>query len=530
MQLEHETIYSLLNWLNSTCPSKMAFKCHEKTVTYEELYSRSMNIAKGLTRLDIKKDDKVAIWGSNSIDWILVQMAVAMVGAVLVPINTRHRAMELEYTLKQSDSKFFFIEKEFGISFIDIFREICPEIENAKPGNLKCDEFPELKNVICLGNWQHPGMFAFNELENMGIDNPSPEFSNPEDVVIMQYTSGTTGPAKGVMLSQEQIIKDAFCVSQRMRLTDQDVLLCVMPFGHSGGSILSTILTLVVGASMVIQPYFEPEEAMQMIEKNRCTVLNGLETLYLSILNHPKFEEYDLSPLRAGFATGTPEMLLKIIKELEMWDLCHLFGMSELSPNAVISLPEDSPETRAYTCGKPHEGVEVKIVDTRTGEELPSGEMGEICVRGWNVMQGYYKMPKKTQETIDKDGWLHTGDLGVLREDGYLLFKGRFKDLIRVGGENVSPYEVELLLLSHPSIEMVSVISIPDERLQEVCAAAVKLKPGADVKEDELIEFCKGKMASFKIPKKIFFVNEFPMTESGKVQKFALKEQLIGNE
>lgn len=517
------TVASVIDYFAGKFPDKTVFMCEGNDITYGQVKDRYLRLVEGLKNLGVGKGDKVAIWAPNSIEWILIQLSVAYLGAVLVPINTRHRSTELEYTLKQSDATTFFMAKEFGANFLDIFTGVCPEIEASEPGNLSTEKFPLLKNVVSLGEWSHPGMIQYKDLE---LDYPSTiaSDSGPDDVVLIQYTSGTTGPPKGAMLSQGQTVKNAHRVAGRMELVDDDIILCSVPFGHVGGTVMSTLMTLVVGASMIIQPYFQEDEAMEYIEKNKVTVFNGLETFFITIFNHPRFDEFDLSSLRRGWSSGKAETFHKIINKMGIKKICNLFGMSETSPNTAISLPSDTPEIRATTNGIPHEGLEVKISDLDTGETMTGDGIGEICVRGWAVMQGYYKMPEETAKAIDPEGWLHTGDLGAFNEDGYLLFKGRFKDLMRVGGENVSPWEVETLIQTHPAVNEVSIIGIPDDRLIEVCAAAVQLKHGASCSAEEIIEFCKGKMASFKIPKQVKIVDEFPMTESGKVQKFKLQE------
>jgi len=518
-------VISILEHFSRKAPQKTVFVCEKDQITYEALRNRTLMLAESLKEMGVKRGDKVAIWGPNSIHWIIIQLAVACIGAVLVPINTRHRLTELEYTLKQSDSTTLFLAREFGpVNFVKIFEEACPEIENSQPGKLSSQKFPLLKNVISLGAWSHPAMFGFEDLVKQGEPNPSVATSTADDVVIIQYTSGTTGPPKGVMLTQGQTAKNAHCVAKRMELSEDDVILCSVPFAHSGGTILSTLLTLVAGARMIIQPYFDPEEAMEYIEKYKCTVFNGLETFFISIYEHPRFKDFNLSSLRTGWAPGPPEVLRSIMDKMGMKKICNLYGMSETSPNTSISLPTDPPELRATTCGKPHEGVEVKIIDPSSGKTVSSGQVGEICVRGWNVMQGYYRKPEETAKAIDADGWLHTGDLGVLNQEGYLTFKGRLKELIRVGGENVSPWEVENFILSHPAVKRVTVVGIRDERLVEVCGAVVQLNEGASCSPEEIIEFCRGKMASFKIPRRVIIVDEFPMTESGKIQKYKLKE------
>jgi fatty-acyl-CoA synthase len=517
------TVASVIDYFAGKFPEKTVFMCEGNDITYGQVKDRYLRLVEGLKNLGVGKGDKVAIWAPNSIEWILIQLSVAYLGAVLVPINTRHRSTELEYTLKQSDATTFFMAKEFGANFLDIFTGVCPEIEASEPGNLSTEKFPLLKNVISLGGWSHPGMIQYEDLE---VDHPSTiaSESGPDDVILIQYTSGTTGPPKGAMLSQGQTVQNAHRVAGRMELVDDDIILCSVPFGHVGGTVMSTLMTMVAGASMIIQPYFQEDEAMEYIEKHKVTVFNGLETFFITIFNHPRFDEFDLSSLRRGWSSGKAETFHKIINKMGIKKICNLFGMSETSPNTSISLPSDSPEIRATTNGIPHEGLEVKISDVDTGETMTGDGIGEICVRGWAVMQGYYKMPEETAKAIDPEGWLHTGDLGAFNKDGYLLFKGRFKDLIRVGGENVSPWEVETLIQTHPAVNEVSIVGIKDDRLVEVCAAGVQLKPGVSCSAEEIIEFCRGKLASFKIPKQVKIVEEFPMTESGKVQKFKLQE------
>jgi fatty-acyl-CoA synthase len=516
-------------------PNRPALIFKDQRISYRMLREKAKTLAKGLVALGIGKNDKVSIWAGNRPEWVYTQAATALIGAVLVPVNTRFRTNELEYILSQSDSTALILMDSFlNIDFTGILREVCPEIDSASPGKLRASRLPLLKNIIFLGDKKVLGSFSFSEVMSLGEDLPDETLKSPmarvqpDDVIMFQYTSGTTAFPKGVMLSHDGVIRDAFYLGERQTLTAEDVLLCPLPFFHVGGAVISTLSALTHGAGMVFLETYDPLEALKVVHKERCTAMNGVETHFLMMYQHPDFSCYDASSLQKGWAIGPAEVVRSVYLKMGLTKLLNIYGTSETSPNVTTTFVDDPLELRIAFHGLPHEGTEIKIVNPSTGETLANGKEGEICVRGWNVMKGYYKKPEETAKAIDSQGWLHTGDLGWIDPGtGYLKFTGRLKDMLRVGGENVSAMEVESFLLTHPKVKQAQVVGVPDPRLTEVGMAFLELKEGASASEEEILSFCKGKIANFKIPRYVTFVGEFPMTGSGKIQKFMLKEKAL---
>jgi fatty-acyl-CoA synthase len=516
-------------------PNRPALIFKDQRISYRMLREKAKTLAKGLVALGIGKNDKVSIWAGNRPEWVYTQAATALIGAVLVPVNTRFRTNELEYILSQSDSTALILMDSFlNIDFTGILREVCPEIDSASPGKLRASRLPLLKNIIFLGDKKVLGSFSFSEVMSLGEDLPDETLKSPmarvqpDDVIMFQYTSGTTAFPKGVMLSHDGVIRDAFYLGERQTLTAEDVLLCPLPFFHVGGAVISTLSALTHGAGMVFLETYDPLETLKVVHKERCTAMNGVETHFLMMYQHPDFSCYDASSLQKGWAIGPAEVVRSVYLKMGLTKLLNIYGTSETSPNVTTTFVDDPLELRIAFHGLPHEGTEIKIVNPSTGETLANGKEGEICVRGWNVMKGYYKKPEETAKAIDSQGWLHTGDLGWIDPGtGYLKFTGRLKDMLRVGGENVSAMEVESFLLTHPKVKQAQVVGVPDPRLTEVGMAFLELKEGASASEEEILSFCKGKIANFKIPRYVTFVGEFPMTGSGKIQKFMLKEKAL---
>ncbi len=505
----------------------------DERISYGQLWEKSRVLAKGLIALGINKGDKVSLWVANCLEWIYTQIATALIGAILVPVNTRFRTAELEYILRQSDSTTLLLMERFlNIDFLGILKELCPELSRMSPGQLASARLPLLKKVILLGESRSAGIFTYEEVIERGKRITDEELASrmhsvePDDLLMFQYTSGTTAFPKGVMLTHDGVIHDALCMSQRQRLQSTDRLFCPLPFFHVGGAVISTISVLLCGAAMAFLETYEPLESMRLISQEKCTAMNGIETHFLMIYQHPEFPHYDLSSLQKGWAIGPAEVIKNIYEKMGMSKILNVYGISEASPNVTTTFVDDPLEVRINFHGLPHQGTEIKIVDPQSREDLPLGKEGEICVRGWNVMKGYYKKGEETARTIDDQGWLHTGDLGLIDpQSKYLKFTGRLKDMLRVGGENVSAMEVESFLLSHPKIKQVQLIGVPDARLTEVGMAFVELKEGEAATEEEIMAYCRGKIANFKIPRYVVFVKEFPMTGSGKIQKYKLKEK-----
>ncbi|GBC76798.1 3-[(3aS,4S,7aS)-7a-methyl-1, 5-dioxo-octahydro-1H-inden-4-yl]propanoyl:CoA ligase [bacterium HR08] len=498
-------------------------------------FSREVDrLARGLLALGVASGERVALWLANVPEAALAEFAVAKIGAILVPINTRFKEGELEYVLRQSEAATLITMERFGdTEYEAIVRTLCPETSVCAPGHLRSSRLPRLKRLITLGAGA-PGMFAYTDVLALGAESRwelalrrREAEVRPDDVVLIQYTSGSTAFPKGVMLSHDQTLRNAFIMAGRAGLEESDRVLSAMPMFHIGGSVCALLGAVTRGYVLHVMTKFDAGETLRLFEEERITAYIGIETMFLMLRDHPDFSRRDRSSLRKGWAAGSPTLLRLIAEEIGISSVCSVYGLSECSPNVCITDWRDSLEKRVGTNGRPHPGVEVEIRDPQTGERLAPGQPGEICVRGYVVMKGYYNMPEETARTIDPDGWLHTGDRGLLTEDGYLVFLGRCKDVLRVGGENVSALEVENFLLTHPAVVAAAVVGVPDPRWGEVPAAFVQLKEGELVTEDDVIAYCREHLAPFKVPRYVRFVREFPMTGSGKIQKFLLREHLL---
>jgi fatty-acyl-CoA synthase len=503
-------------------------------MTYRQLNDYSRLVARGLMKLGIEKGENVAIWATNVPEWIACQFATGKMGAVLVTVNTNYRAAELEYLLKQSDSTtLFLIEQYRDSSYVDIVYEIVPELRTCEPGKLQSKRLPKLKNVVLIGDKRYPGMFTWNDILAMGHEVTEEQLDermnslDPHDVINMQYTSGTTGFPKGVMLTHYNIVNNAYYVAQCMKLTKNDRLCIPVPFFHCFGCVMSTLACATVGATMVPVQEFNPKQVLQTVEAERCTALHGVPTMFIAELNDPDFEKYDLSTLRKGIMAGSPcpiEVMKAVMEKMGMKEITIAYGQTESSPVITQTRTDDPIHLRVETVGRALPNVEVKIVEPGTNKEVPRGVPGELCTRGYHVMKGYYKNPEATEEAIDEDGWLHTGDLATMDENGYCRITGRLKDMIIRGGENIYPREIEEFLYKHPKILDVQVVGVPDEKYGEEVMAWIILKEGETATAEEIREFCRGKISRHKIPRYIEFTDSYPMTASGKIQKFKLRE------
>ncbi|MGA8942034.1 MAG: AMP-binding protein [Thermoactinomyces sp.] len=507
--------------------------------TFREFQEEVCQAAKGLIGLGLKKGDHVSIWASNRPEWLITQFATGKTGTVLITINTNYRTYDLEYVLKQSDTETLILEEEVkGVSYVDMLYEICPELKYCQPGQLMCKKFPKLKNIILLSDRRFPGMFCWKDLIEMGRDINDWELTerqdslHPDEVINMQYTSGTTGFPKGVMLSHYNIINNARNIAECMKLTEADRICIPVPFFHCFGSILGTLTCFSVGAAIVPLTVFDAGKVLEFVEKEKCTGLHGVPTMFISELNHPSFQGKTFPHLRTGIMAGSncpAEVMRQVTEVMGIRELTIAYGQTESSPVITQTRTDDPFEVRINTVGRPLPHVEVKIVDPETGASLPDGVQGELCTRGYHVMKGYYKMPEATREAIDEEGWLHTGDLAVRNEDGTFKITGRLKDMIIRGGENIYPREIEEFLYKHPKIMDIQIVGVPDEKYGEVAVAFVRKKEGTDCSKEEIIQFCEGKIANYKIPSQIIFVNEYPMTANGKIQKYKLREAFIQN-
>ncbi|NMD69232.1 AMP-binding protein [Bacillus sp. DNRA2] len=502
--------------------------------TYKQFDELCRKVAKGYMKLGLDKGDHMAIWATNYPEWVTTQFATGKMGAVLVTVNTSYQSAELEYLLKQSDSTTLVLMEEYrGTSYIDTLYSIIPELKTSVPGQLNSAKLPYLKNVIVLGENSYPGMYNWSDLLEMA-DEVSEELLDarmaslePDDVINMQYTSGTTGFPKGVMLTHSNLVNNAVNVAACQNLTYKDRMCIPVPFFHCFGCVLGTLTCVTVGATMVPVQEFNPLEVLQAVEKERCTALHGVPTMFIAELNHPDFAKFDLSSLRTGIMAGStcPEEVMKAVTEtMGASEITITYGQTESSPGITMTRTNDPLHLRVGSVGRAMPDVEVKIVDPTTNEEVPVGESGELCTRGYHVMKGYYKNLGATASAIDEEGWLHTGDLAEMDENGYCKITGRLKDMIIRGGENIYPREIEEFLYTHPKVLDVQVVGVPDPKFGEEVMAWVQLKENETATVDEIKEYCKGKISRFKIPRYIEFCVSFPMTASGKIQKFKLRE------
>ncbi|MTI81507.1 MAG: AMP-binding protein [Firmicutes bacterium] len=515
----------------------LVYSDRELRYSYQEFNQMCRQVARGLMAMGIKKGDHIAAWATNVPQWVILQFATGKMGAVLVTVNTNYKAFELEYLLKQSDStSLFMIDGTKSSSYVDMVYEMCPELRNSEPGQLTNEKLPILKNIVYLGDEEHQGMFNWEDVLAMAEQVSEEELDarmaslDPDDVINMQYTSGTTGFPKGVMLSHTNLVCNAKSIAQCLDFTYQDRLCIPVPFFHCFGCVLGTLTCVVSGATMVPVERFNPQAVLDTIERERCTAVHGVPTMFIMELEELDKSNYDLSSLRTGIMAGAPcpiEVMQAVVKHMNMDEIVITYGQTEASPGITMTRTDDPIELRVNTVGRALPGVEMKVIDPATSKEVPAGVQGEICARGYNVMKGYYNDPVATSQAIDQDQWLHTGDLGIADENGYLKITGRLKEMIIRGGENIYPREIEEFLYTHPKVKEVQVIGIPSEKYGEEVLAFVKLREGTVCSKEQIQEFCVDKISRHKIPKYILFVDNYPTTASGKVQKFKLREQAL---
>jgi fatty-acyl-CoA synthase len=506
--------------------------------TWAELDTLVDQVARGLLALGFAPGDHFGLWATNVPEWVLLQFAAARIGVVLVNINPAYRTDELKYALYQSDVRGLALVDAFKTSnYCEMLGEACPELAAAAPGALQSKTFPKLKCVVSLRGVPKPGMLSWSELLARAELVSQEQLSEvavslqPLDPINIQYTSGTTGRPKGAMLSHRNILLNAFYAGQFQRLDHTDRICLPVPLYHCFGCVLGTLCCMVHGSAMVFPAEcFQPAATLAAIERERCTALYGVPTMFIAMMEHDDYSRRDLSSLRTGIMAGSPcpiETMKRVTQEMGAREITIGYGQTEASPLITQTRTDDPIELRVGTVGRPLPGVEAKIFDVETGAELGDGQTGELCGRGHGVMIGYYNMPDKTAEVIDADGWLHTGDLALRESNGYYRITGRLRDLIIRGGENIYPREVEERLYQHPAIADVQVVGIPDRRLGEDVLAWVQLKSGHQVTEDELREFCRQGLAHFKVPRYWKFVDSFPTTVTGKIQKYKIREQAI---
>ena len=505
-------------------------------MSYRELKDAADQLAAGLLALGLEPGDRIGIWSPNRIEWVLTQFATAKAGLILVNINPAYRVAELEFALNQVECKAVVIADQFKTSdYVRMVRDLAPELDKAKPGALKAKRFPHLKSVICTASEAIPGMVRFEDVAagaNGGDRSKLHEIEptlDPDDRINIQFTSGTTGTPKGATLTHLNIVNNAYFVGQAMRFNEQDRLCIPVPLYHCFGMVMGSLTCATHGAAMVFPGEgFEPGDVLAAVEAEHCTALHGVPTMFIAELDHSAFANTDFSTLRTGIMAGAPcpvEVMKRVQMEMHMEQVTIAYGMTETSPVSFQSSTDDPLEKRVSTVGRIHPHVQVKIID-ENGRVVPRGERGELCTRGYSVMRGYWNEAEKTADTIDSAGWMHTGDLAVIDAEGYCNIVGRVKDMIIRGGENVSPREIEEYLYRHPKVQDVAVFGVPDDRFGETVAAWIKLREGESSSEDEIREFCKEQIAHYKVPAYIRFVDEFPMTVTGKIQKFVMRDEM----
>ncbi|WP_368233889.1 AMP-binding protein [Anaerotruncus rubiinfantis] len=531
------TVGDLLEQVADRYPDDQAVKYTDRPfdMTWREFDDEVNRIAKGFLALGIGKGDHVAIWATNVPEWLLTLFASAKIGAVLVTVNTNYKVFELEYLLRQSDSKALVMIRNFKENnYVDTINELCPTLKDAKPGDFSDPKLPFLKDIIFVGEDTPAGMIAWNDLHELGKSVPEESFRaifdsiDPHDVTNMQYTSGTTGFPKGVMLTHYNIVNNGKSIGDCMKFTHDDKLCICVPFFHCFGLVLAVMASLTHATAMVPIPYYRPTAVMQALQNEQCTAVHGVPTMFIAMLEHPTFHDYKFPRLRTGIMAGSPcpiKVMQLVVDKMGMREITITYGQTEASPATTMTTTEDSLELRVTTVGKSMPFVETKIVDPETGETLPPNTPGEFCARGYNIMKGYYKMEEATRQAIDADGWLHSGDLAMVDENGYYKITGRIKDMIIRGGENIYPKEIEEFLYTHPEVRDVQVIGVPDKQYgEEVCACIIPRAWEDCTSVEAIQEAVRANMARHKVPKYVLFMDSFPMTASGKIQKFKLRE------
>jgi fatty-acyl-CoA synthase len=516
-----ETIGASLERTASEHPDREALVVRHqgRRLTYAQLNDQVDRLARALLAAGIEKGDRLGIWAPNCAEWVLVQFASAKAGAILVNVNPAYRTSELEYALDQSGCRMLVAAREFkGSDYVAMVEEVRPGLE-------------QLERVVHLETPAWDELLAQAEhatSEDLERRQRELDFDDPINI---QYTSGTTGFPKGATLSHHNILNNGFFVAELCRYTEEDRVCIPVPFYHCFGMVMGNLGCVTHGATMVVPaPAFEPQAVLETVQEERCTSLYGVPTMFIAELAHPQFADYDLTSLRTGIMAGSPcpvETMKRVVSEMHMEDVTICYGMTETSPVSTQTGADDSLEKRVGTTGRVHPHVEVKIVDPATGLTVERGEPGELLTRGYSVMRGYWQEPERTAEAIDAARWMHTGDLATMDEDGYVNIVGRSKEMVIRGGENIYPREVEEFLMGHPDVEEVAVFGVPDERYGEALMACVRLRADASPDEDTLREFCRGRIAHFKVPRYVRFVDEFPMTVTGKVQKFKMRDAAV---
>lgn len=534
-----KTFSQVLDSMVEEFPDQLAFKYTtlDYTRTYSEFRDDVDNFARALLSMGVKKGTQVAVWATNVPEWYISFWAATKIGAVLVTVNTAYKIHELEYLLKQSDTHTLIMTQSFKDSNYEaIVKELCPELKTTTPGKpLHAKRLPFLRNVITVG-FKMKGCLTFEEAFARSSQVPLVEVYriaatvDKDDVANMQYTSGTTGFPKGVMLTHYNIVNNGKCIGDRMDLSTADRMMIQVPMFHCFGMVLAMTATMTHGGTILPLPYFSPKPALACINQERITAFHGVPTMFIAMLQHKDFEKTDFSYMRTGIMAGSPcpiAVMQDVVEKMHMTEITIVYGQTEASPGCTMSSTDDPIEVRVGTVGRPLPEIECKIVNPETGEDCPDEVTGEFVARGYNIMKGYYKMPKATKSAIDAEGWLHTGDLACRTKDGNYRITGRLKDMIIRGGENIYPKEIEEFIYTHEKVQDVQVIGVPDEGLGEEIMACIVLKPGESMTEKEMKDYVMSHMAKHKVPKYIDFVDGFPMNAAGKILKYKMREDAI---
>lgn len=535
IQLYDRTIGDWLEYWAAQIPDQDCIVYSDRNLrfSWREFNQRVDNMAKGLVAIGVKKETKVGIWAQNVPDWLTFMYACAKIGAIAVTVNTSYKEHELAFVIENSDMHTICItDGVSGSDYVQMAYSLIPELKIDPRGYLNSSRFPELKNVIYIGQEKHRGMYTTSEVLLLGSNQPDTEYIQIKesvqchDVVNIQYTSGTTGFPKGVMLTHHNITNNGLLTGEHMNFTQNDKLCICVPLFHCFGIVLAVMNCLTHGSTQVIVEKFDPLVTLASVHKERCTALYGVPTMFIAELNHPMFNLFDMSSLRTGIMAGAlcPIELMRMVNEKMFMDITSVYGLTETSPGMTQTRIDDTFHTRCTTVGREYEFTEVAVIDPLTGEVCRDGVQGEMCCRGYNVMKGYYKNPQATAEAIDGNGFLHSGDLGVKDPDGNFRITGRIKDMIIRGGENISPREIEEFLYTMPGVKDAQVVAIASPKYGEDVGVFIIPQENADIKPEDVRDFCKNKIARYKIPRYIFFVSEYPLTGSGKIQKFKLRE------
>jgi fatty-acyl-CoA synthase len=505
--------------------------------SYAELKTRVDRLAAGLLSLGLSPGDRIGIWAPNCAEWAVTQFASAKAGLILVNINPAYRLSELEFCLQKVGCRALIAAERLKNSdYLAMLRALAPELDGCRPNELICAKLPQLRSIIRLGRASTAGCLNFDDVMQAGTNADQARLAQigpklqPDDPINIQFTSGTTGLPKGATLSHHNILNNGYFVGRELRLTERDRICIPVPLYHCFGMVMGNLAAITHGAAMIYpSESFDAQKTLAAVSAERATTLYGVPTMFIAELEAPDFSSFDLSSLRTGIMAGSPcpvEVMKRVISEMNLTEITICYGMTETSPVSFQSAVNDPFDRRVSTVGRVHPHVQVKIVDTQ-GQCLPRGVQGEIHTRGYSVMKGYWQEPDKTREVLDAEGWMHTGDLGIIDDEGYGNITGRLKDMVIRGGENVYPREVEEFLYGHAKVQAVQVCGVPDTKFGEELCAWIQLKPGVSATEDEIRGFCQGRIAHYKIPRYIRFVSEFPMTITGKIQKFVMREHMM---